>query len=75
MLLFAGRTKWNIHEYHPIDILLGKCEMADRGRARPVQLTFCSLLLDNEALTPKAATIKSTNLLCGGCKRSARTSR
>ena len=46
--------------------------------ASSVQATFCSLLLDNEALTPKAATIKSTNLLCGvySCyKRSARTSR
>ncbi len=47
-----------------------------------VQATFCSLLLvlllDNEALTLKAATIRSTNLLCGGylcCKRSARASR
>ena len=46
--------------------------------ASSVQATFCSLLLDNEALTPKAATIKSTDLLCGGypcCKRSARASR
>ena len=46
--------------------------------ASSVQATFCSLLLDKGALTPKAVTIKSTNLLCGGyscCKRSARASR
>ena len=46
--------------------------------ASSVQATFCLLLLDNKALTPKAATIRSTDLLCGGypcCKRSARASR
>ena len=43
-----------------------------------VQVRFCSLLFDTEALTSISATIKANNLLCGGypcCKRSAMASR